>query len=122
MLTAAAASGSIPACAGEALPGQWAYEWGLVYPRVCGGSAVCRIVVVQFDGLSPRVRGKRIPPSTPAQCRRSIPACAGEAAAPLRASMQAPVYPRVCGGSVASASSPASREGLSPRVRGKLTI
>ena len=52
---------------------------------------------------------------------RSIPACAGEPGARgAGRQQQPPVYPRVCGGTAASAASLAARRssGLSPRVRG----
>ena len=50
---------------------------------------------------------------------RSIPACAGEATAPLPSSRGKRVYPRVCGGSSMARRSGRQSKGLSPRVRGK---
>ena len=49
---------------------------------------------------------------------RSIPACAGEPATPVRRRQPDAVYPRVCGGTPSPSPSPASGHGLSPRVRG----
>ena len=49
----------------------------------------------------------------------SIPACAGEALAPLRKRADYAVYPRVCGGSYGTSSAASRKSGLSPRVRGK---
>ena len=51
---------SIPACAGEA---NWAAKTAMassVYPRVCGGSPDRRENRLIRQGLSPRVRGKRL--------------------------------------------------------------
>ena len=74
--------GSIPACAGEASAAAEHRHHQEVYPRVCGGSRINRRLRLLHQGLSPRVRGK----PHPAICRcagaRSIPSCAGEAAAP----------------------------------------
>ena len=112
--------GSIPACAGEAHgqpnhPGS-----GRVYPRVCGGSTARAHRNRHGEGLSPRVRGKLYLAARP-RCRcGSIPACAGEASpVSLPASAQT-VYPRVCGGSSWKGMLDKERNGLSPRVRGKL--
>ena len=52
----------------------------------------------------------------------SIPACAGEACRKGWCMRFLPVYPRVCGGSQASARWRMCRRGLSPRVRGKPLI
>ena len=112
--------GSIPACAGEAHAKRHPFRPGAVYPRVCGGSALSGYAAHSAGGLSPRVRGKRLPFPYRRHWRRSIPACAGEASP--RPGYKAPggVYPRVCGGSQANGSPVNTIEGLSPRVRGKL--
>ena len=49
--------GSIPACAGEPLPGRPANPTGMVYPRVCGGTSNFDNNGRSITGLSPRVRG-----------------------------------------------------------------
>ena len=69
-------------------------------------------------GLSPRVRGNRSRGSLELRNRRSIPACAGEPAAPSAGTAIETVYPRVCGGTRASAADARQIWGLSPRVRG----
>ena len=109
---------SIPACAGE--PPRLAIRAasGRVYPRVCGGAAIARAGKRSAAGLSPRVRGslslsRRSMPST-----GSIPACAGEPWAPRRCAARCWVYPRVCGGALASLGVLDPLLGLSPRVRG----
>ena len=51
--------GSIPACAGEPMPGVGVIDGGEVYPRVCGGTAGGNCGIAILRGLSPRVRGNR---------------------------------------------------------------
>ena len=111
--------GSIPACAGEA-GNRRRRGWRRgVYPRVCGGSWGLALLVQRYEGLSPRVRGKRESPRRWTGTPRSIPACAGEASAAVSAIAGGAVYPRVCGGSQAPRRGWRSVAGLSPRVRGK---
>ena len=74
---------SIPACAGETPRPTQTNSRRKVYPRVCGGNAVDDALNDLAWGLSPRVRGKRVPFVADVIDERSIPACAGEA---LRAS------------------------------------
>ena len=90
---------SIPACAGEASATMRPAIALRVYPRVCGGSAgACGMRRPRW-GLSPRVRGKLCELGFSEPHNRSIPACAGEAWRPRKATMTLSVYPRVCGGS-----------------------
>jgi len=72
------AGGSIPACAGEPKIELSRFRKGKVYPRVCGGAPGRKKAEVVAMGLSPRVRGSRLPPRPCPSSRRSIPACAGE--------------------------------------------
>ena len=71
-------------------------------------------------GLSPRVRGNRMPSAVKRQVSGSIPACAGEPGRPQPLHRISRVYPRVCGGTVLIAGSEWYGHGLSPRVRGNL--
>ena len=71
-------SGSIPACAGEPSTPAWRCCVRWVYPRVCGGTYRARQVHAGSLGLSPRVRGNRLPLLHVPSNLRSIPACAGE--------------------------------------------
>ena len=71
-------SRSIPACAGEPPRCTRGVKIGRVYPRVCGGTVPLVVGVVFVYGLSPRVRGNRIPAFRCLFIWRSIPACAGE--------------------------------------------
>ena len=90
---------SIPACAGEAVAVSSPDSWMRVYPRVCGGSLPMGLSLKPFAGLSPRVRGKHRPGRRRLAGGRSIPACAGEAAANWPNPAHREVYPLVCGGS-----------------------
>ena len=51
---------SIPACAGEPLPGGQARRPPGVYPRVCGGTHDIATPMAGLNGLSPRVRGNPV--------------------------------------------------------------
>ena len=70
--------GSIPACAGEPLFLLHLHAGKAVYPRVCGGTLGTMRLYPKRKGLSPRVRGNRLPQASGMSYDRSIPACAGE--------------------------------------------
>ena len=89
---------SIPARAREPLAAARVKMPALVYPRACGGTKRVGVKKEPSDGLSPRVRGNRVPSLATFRDTRSIPARAGEPAV-----MRLP--------------DPAEA-GLSPRVRG----
>ena len=120
--SSAAAGGSIPACAGETWWPNTAALSTMVYPRVCGGNSLGSRSHQSIQGLSPRVRGKRRNPQFQSIARRSIPACAGETPQARLPCRGYPVYPRVCGGNGTTLDSTTTRDGLSPRVRGKPII
>ena len=71
-------AGSIPACAGEPTTRNRSAPIPGVYLRVCGGTLQKHSRKGPSGGLSPRVRGNRVAGCAGAECRRSIPACAGE--------------------------------------------
>ena len=73
-----AGSGSIPACAGEPDVKPLKSSYQRVYPRVCGGTSQVRGRRSCLRGLSPRVRGNRVPHGGEHLPQGSIPACAGE--------------------------------------------
>ena len=92
------------------------------YPRVCGGTADRMPSACLTRGLSPRVRGNHVSGKPVELVLGSIPACAGEPVLHAKPSAFERVYPRVCGGTSASAPTASVRPGLSPRVRGNLGI
>ena len=93
-----------------------------VYPRVCGGTVKGETRNSARNGLSPRVRGNRLPLTLLEDLRRSIPACAGEPGGAAAPRCLSGVYPRVCGGTFAPGISIPCRSGLSPRVRGNQPV
>ena len=113
---------SIPACAGETVPRAYVSSVGEVYPRVCGGNHLVVPIGQLIVGLSPRVRGKLWAILSRSYHLRSIPACAGETPAAPAGRRRSAVYPRVCGGNAKFFRKAVTLWGLSPRVRGKLTI
>ena len=110
--------GSIPAYAGEPNAGSGPGTGSRVYPRVCGGTAVGKLLQHYGGGLSPRMRGN--PPHSPSFCPkgRSIPAYAGEPPDGVCSECAPGVYPRVCGGTRVIRLPSVVRRGLSPRMRG----
>ena len=114
--------GSIPACAGEPVPGWWHRGRMRVYPRVCGGTLASASGCESEGGLSPRVRGNHALGAGMEIAGRSIPACAGEPVPTPPPVVAARVYPRVCGGTDYLRQTPAPVKGLSPRVRGNLAL
>ena len=111
---------SIPAPAGEpaAMPAR--HSSRTVYPRACGGTCTSATNSARSCGLSPRLRGNRMPSASLIWSTGSIPAPAGEPSPRLFRGNRTGVYPRACGGT-STAPLPASVSiGLSPRLRGNL--
>ena len=92
------AQGTIPACAGEPPRERRPQLVEQDYPRVCGGTNARRCGDASARGLSPRVRGNRIPPALAAVSHGTIPACAGEPSSTPCSGTGIADYPRVCGG------------------------
>ena len=89
---------------------------------MCGGTATLHGLQRRITGLSPRVRGNLHCLCHYLALLRSIPACAGE---PVSVNYHLPhrsVYPRVCGGTHSIRPSGCTTQGLSPRVRGNLSL
>ena len=115
---ATARSRSIPARAGEPPRAASAPGRGAVYPRACGGTRPDDRHPKMGHGLSPRVRGNRVPGSGLRQGSRSIPARAGEPFIWSQYCDVGRVYPRACGGTATKPARAPRPYGLSPRVRG----
>ena len=114
--------GSIPAPVGEPGSGASHRTWPRVYPRACGGTFVASIAAAFRQGLSPRLRGNRSAFRRPRPIPGSIPAPAGEPAPCLKRWRHSRVYPRACGGTGARYALLALVQGLSPRLRGNLSV
>jgi len=89
-----------------------------VYPHVCGGIYQAAPVLCLQEGLSPRVRGHRVPAYAGGGGVRSIPTCAGASFWSASLTWRTWVYPHVCGGIDIRRIRLFENEGLSPRVRG----
>ena len=109
---------SIPAYAGEPSSSVCRILGGGVYPRVCGGTTAQRRNHGATRGLSPRMRGNRIPRHSFAPTKGSIPAYAGEPRRTALLCRPSMVYPRVCGGTRKRRWINGWYTGLSPRMRG----
>ena len=113
---------SIPACTGEPNLNASKTNAGTVYPRVYGGTRALGYEIEQGEGLSPHVRGNQ-PGSNHNNLRYgSIPACTGEPATLLLLTAPHRVYPRVYGGTTYTSFTLTYFIGLSPRVRGNLSV
>ena len=93
-----------------------------VYPRVCGGTLRRALIPAAVAGLSPRVRGNLQGVLPAGAADGSIPACAGEPQVWSGWVRLTAVYPRVCGGTRPANDCAVRKAGLSPRVRGNLTV
>ena len=113
---------SIPAWAGETRRFKAPAQFLSVYPRVGGGNRPTTVATARRWGLSPRGRGKRIPPLVDSPLPGSIPAWAGETPPFIPPSPFCPVYPRVGGGNSEIVLLPGNPDGLSPRGRGKPAV
>ena len=133
--------GSIPARAGETVACRKTPPRTRVYPRPCGGNQTGRAIGMRVGGLSPPVRGKHGPGSSPMWILGSIPARAGETTTKAGGDHLPKVYPRPCGGNAIIAAGQVGQgvyprpcggndenlerrmeqAGLSPPVRGKLS-
>ena len=110
--------GSIPASAGEPCEFKGAKVLNAVYPRECGGTIQAARCCLPSGGLSPRVRGNRLPALVTSTRAGSIPASAGEPRAAGVLACAVGVYPRECGGTMTVYIVIRNPPGLSPRVRG----
>ena len=108
----------IPACAGEPTHHSYKCYKRHCHPRVCGGTYNHRQRGWAVRPSSPRVRGNLRPAAWRAGGAGSIPTCAGEPRYVRKAHHGNPVYPRVCGGTLAEEVDLYPTTGLSPRVRG----
>ena len=113
-----ACCGSIPAHAGEPLRSEQGPDGKRVYPRACGGTPGGRVDGVRVSGLSPRMRGNRVPIHLLPLPVGSIPAHAGEPRVSWALNVRSRVYPRACGGTTPRSTRTRSSWGLSPRMRG----
>ena len=110
----------IPARAGQT---GWFMLAGTVcpdHPRACGANRSASLCDAFQSGSSPRVRGKHVSCFTMRDCLRIIPARAGQTYVVMNTTGVDPDHPRACGANADNGQTVATRNGSSPRVRGKL--
>ena len=109
---------SIPAGAGNPLPGSARRAAFRVHPRGCGESPSCGAARSRRWGPSPRVRGIRSANCSTCCCTWSIPAGAGNPRSGRAGAWALWVHPRGCGESDRQHGVRRRAGGPSPRVRG----
>ena len=91
------------------------------HPRACGANELMATTLKQFNGSSPRVRGKRLAVADRLLTNRIIPARAGQTKTLLPTFCPHSDHPRACGANCPAGKSRGCVYGSSPRVRGKRT-
>ncbi len=114
--------GSIPAHAGEPDHPAARSLWHGVYPRTCGGTKWALDGLSVGWGLSPHMRGNHAGRARCGNAGGSIPAHAGEPPMWDRLGLHCGVYPRTCGGTRICLDIVGTSVGLSPHMRGNLSI
>ena len=118
--SAARVQGSIPTRAGKpriGIPNSYRTR---VYPHACGETASAHDILLDQEGLSPRVRGNRHARAHVAAVAGSIPTRAGKPRLSQSRGKYARVYPHACGETSSAPGLDCMMSGLSPRVRGNL--
>ena len=87
----------IPARAGQTTRHPGCCRTPTDHPRACGANCIKAETREGFIGSSPRVRGKPEELVVPVDCRRIIPARAGQTPAVTHSRTQPPDHPRACG-------------------------
>ena len=90
------------------------------HPRACGANQQRAGEAQLACGSSPRMRGKRHPPSPCNPVMRIIPAHAGQTVSNSSRTSARSDHPRACGANPALSVMTAAPAGSSPRMRGKL--
>ena len=114
--------GTIPAHAGEPIAASEAIAKRGDYPRACGGTELEAGMRNALKGLSPRMRGNRRQSAVDTFHRGTIPAHAGEPSEQVNPLVPTWDYPRACGGTGRLDAHSRARKGLSPRMRGNLSV
>ena len=89
------------------------------HPRACGANQQRAGEAQLACGSSPRMRGKRHPPSPCNPVMRIIPAHAGQTVSNSSRTSARSDHPRACGANLTADDAHASTAGSSPRMRGK---
>ena len=110
----------IPARAGKTCSGGGPCSTTRAHPRACGENTGGAGTVRAPRGSSPRVRGKPHPPARGRAPARLIPARAGKTSGVPETWCSSTAHPRACGENQDENIVNLSKDGSSPRVRGKL--
>ena len=113
---------SIPASTGQPVWSSMRRVSSKVYPREYGAASLRSVILPADRGLSPRVRGSLQVIGRPRPDTRSIPASTGQPASPRPYRLRLQVYPREYGAACFPKFPSSIRYGLSPRVRGSLSL
>ena len=89
------------------------------HPRACGANPACVTRNLPIRGSSPRMRGKLAGGQRLLECRRIIPAHAGQTSGNTEQDMRNADHPRACGANSCAFLSSSALVGSSPRMRGK---
>ena len=89
------------------------------HPRACGANVMVPSACMLMVGSSPRMRGKRHPPSPCNPVMRIIPAHAGQTVSNSSRTSARSDHPRACGANKGAGGNLNGRYGSSPRMRGK---
>ena len=116
---AGAAFGLIPAGAGQTSTTRTAPTKSWAHPRGCGADAGVPECAADFQGSSPRVRGRRVACPRGGLHERLIPAGAGQTSPELSRCTRSTAHPRGCGADVHLLAIEVDGFGSSPRVRGR---
>ena len=112
-------SRNIPACAGKTGGEVGKKPTSEEHPRVRGENSVFRRFICFLIGTSPRARGKHAHPVGDFRRVGNIPACAGKTPASGNRTLCGSEHPRVRGENSRPQPARNTREGTSPRARGK---
>ncbi len=110
--------GPIPACAGEPRSVYSNDTLAGAYPRMRGGTMASMCWGLTGRGLSPHARGNPPSPFVQTHLLGPIPACAGEPCSETSHPLSRRAYPRMRGGTFATAFRYLKIRGLSPHARG----
>ena len=111
----------IPAHAGQTSLLQERPTVGLDHPRACGANGASIGFHKRHGGSSPRMRGKPIVQQIALREGGIIPAHAGQTYFRIHTDDVGADHPRACGANKQWAAAPMTRNGSSPRMRGKRT-
>ena len=111
--------GLIPARAGKTTSPTAASTSAWAHPRACGENPATARWVARISGSSPRVRGKLLEDHNRCRDAGLIPARAGKTARSDAPAAGPQAHPRACGENTPNLGDIQSRDGSSPRVRGK---